>query len=99
MYVCKPNVYRDVKPRGGHRIALHCEPPGGCWKSNPHPLGIQPVLVTTEPAPFTGGFYSSLSNLTAFRLSTTLLVRVSITAMKHLTKKKVGEERFYLTYT
>lgn len=54
MYICEFLVPRETKRN--HQmpwdpVTNGCEPPYGCWVSNPGPLEEHTVLVTTEPGP------------------------------------------------
>ena len=34
----------------GTEVTDDCDPPCGCWESNPDPLGMEPVLLISEPS-------------------------------------------------
>lgn len=62
MYVCVPYVCLvSAETRryqiSGTRVRDICEPPYGCWKSNPSPLEEKLVLLTAEPALQPHGVY------------------------------------------
>lgn len=55
MLVCHLQAWSSLRTEKGVRapgtgVTHDCEPPCGCWDSNPGPLEEQLVLLTTEPS-------------------------------------------------